>query len=150
MKLSSSAFGNNGLIPAKYTCDGGNVNPPLTIGDVDDHTVSLVLTMHDPDVPSNIRADNNWDHWLVWNIDPGLREIKEDTSNIGISGKNTSGMNSYTGPCPPDREHRYIFNIYSLDCCLSLPPDSTRQDLEKAISGHIIDKACLIGRYNRT
>ena len=77
MKLTSPAFEHEGKIPAKYTCDGENINPPLKITDIPSGAKSLVLIMDDPDVPKHLRKDGMWDHWVVFNIPPGIREIKE-------------------------------------------------------------------------
>src|SRR3989344_5902265 len=122
MKLTSPAFENNSSIPAKYTCDGANINPPLAIADVPAAAKSLVLIMDDPDVPTTIRPDGTWDLWLVWNIDPAVDVINEGREPNGIIGLNTGGRAGYGGPCPPDREHRYFFKLYALDVALQLSP----------------------------
>lgn len=150
MELSSADFQHNESIPKKFTCDGENINPTLTISDVPENTKSLVLIMEDPDVPTSVRADGMWDHWLVWNIPPDTREIPEGTEPPGVVGLNTGNKRGYGGPCPPDREHRYFFKLYALDTELNLSPDSTvKSDLMKAMEGHIIAETELIGRYNR-
>lgn len=149
MKIQSFAFKHNQSIPKKFTCDGENINPPLTFSDVPNNAKSLALIMEDPDVPKNIRPDGMWDHWLVWNMPPDIRSIDENSTPPGVVGKNTGGKFSYQGPCPPDREHRYFFKLYAIDSTLSLNQSATKQELERAMEGHIIARAQLIGLYNR-
>ena len=150
MKLESPVFEHEGIIPAKYTCDGGNINPPLKISEVPEGAKSLVLIMDDPDVPKNLRPDGMWDHWLVWNIPPATMEIPEGQEPAGVVGKNTGGSFGYRGPCPPDREHRYFFKLYALDTMFDLSPETTtKSDLEAAMQKHILSQAELRGRYNR-
>lgn len=150
MRITSPAFGNNKTIPSLYTCDGNNINPPLRIDDVSQEAAkSLVLFMDDPDVPRAIRPDGMWVHWVIWNIPAGTVEILENSIPQGVIGKNTGGKAEYGGPCPPDREHRYFFKVYALDTVLSLPSGSPKADVEKAMSGHILDSAELVGRYRR-
>jgi Raf kinase inhibitor-like YbhB/YbcL family protein len=105
--------------------------------------------MEDPDVPHSIRPDGMWNHWVVWNIPPNTTGIKEGEKPQGVVGIGTSGQDSYVGPCPPDREHRYIFTLYALDSILNLPNDSTKEELLHALTLHLIEKATLIGHYNR-
>ncbi len=149
MKLESSAFEAEGKIPSKYTCDGENINPALQISDVPSGTKSLVLIMDDPDVPKNLREDGMWDHWLVFNIPPETTEIPEGREPQGTHGLGTGGNLDYYGPCPPDREHRYYFKLYALDTQLDLPEKSNKEEIEKAMDGHIIAKTELMGRYER-
>src|SRR3989344_6680698 len=111
MKLTSPAFEANGKIPSKYTCDGGNISIPLTFEDVLKNAKSLVLIMDDPDIPEVAKRNFNidvWDHWVVFNIPASTTRIKEGKMPAGVLGKNTRGNNTYGGPCPPDREHRYF------------------------------------------
>lgn len=149
MKISSSAFLHNGSIPAKYTCDGSHINPPLDFSGVPVGAKSLVLLMDDPDVPKSIRLDGMWDHWVVWNIPSTTLSLKEGEMPQGIVGKNSGGETAYYPPCPPDREHRYFFKLYALDTILDLPAGSSKADVQEAIQGHIIAQAELIGLYNR-
>ena len=145
MKIRSSAFSHNQSIPSKYTCDGQNINPPLTFSDVPSDAKSLVLIMDDPDVPAG-----TWVHWTVWNISPETREILENSKFEGaVEGTTSFGKPGYGGPCPPDREHRYFFKIYALDTMLDLNSSATKQNLEQAMEGHITARSELIGRYNR-
>lgn len=146
MKLTSSVFLNNQNIPAKYSCDGVNVNPPLTLSDVPNNAKSLVLIMDDPDAPMG-----TWIHWTVWNIDPKTSEIAENSvPSQAIEGKTGSGKSGYGGPCPPSGTHRYFFKLYALDNTLSLTKNSTKEELEKEIKGHILDQTELVGLYHHS
>ncbi len=149
MKLTSPAFSQGETIPSKYTCEGENNNPPLTISDVPTGSQSLTLIMDDPDVPAYIRPDKMYDHWVIYNIPPDTHKIQEMAKPPGIEGKNTEGNASYTGPCPPDREHRYFFKLYALDKKLDLPRGATKKQVEEAMQGHVITKTELIGRYEK-
>jgi Raf kinase inhibitor-like YbhB/YbcL family protein len=144
LSVKSSAFENNKLIPAKYTCDGDNVNPPLTIESAPEETRSIVLIVDDPDAPVG-----TWNHWLVWNIPPTTRKIEENTAP-GTEGISTSRKHAYGGPCPPSGTHRYFFKVYALDTKLDLNPNSKKKDVEKAMEGHILAKGELLGLYRRT
>ncbi len=145
MKLSSPAFVDNGAIPADYTCDGRDVNPPLRIESVPGAARSLALIVDDPDAPVGM-----WVHWVVWNIDPKSREIGENSVPAGaVQGKNDWRRTSYGGPCPPSGAHRYFFKLYALDTMLNLGAGTTKADLEKAMSGHVLAQAQLIGVYKR-
>ncbi|MEW5758889.1 MAG: YbhB/YbcL family Raf kinase inhibitor-like protein [Candidatus Omnitrophota bacterium] len=142
MKLTSPEFKHTTIIPEKFTCQGCDINPPLIIEDIPKEAKSLALIVEDPDAPSGL-----WIHWVVYNI-PVVSEIKEN-SVPGVEGLNTIREKKYHGPCPPSGTHRYFFKIYALDTKLEfdLPPD--KQLLEKAMHGHILDKAELVGLYKK-
>lgn len=140
--IKSSAFTNNRLIPTKYTCDGEDLNPPLSIEGIPNGTQSLALIVDDPDAPMG-----TWDHWIVWNIPPS--EKIEENSVPGVEGLNDFRKHSYGGPCPPSGTHRYFFKVYALDTKLNLNVSSRKKDLEKALQGHILAKGELVGRYSR-
>ena len=145
LKLISSAFGHNGKIPSKYTCDGDAINPKLEISGVDESAKSLVLIMDDPDAPSGV-----WDHWVKFNISTSTTIIEEASEPDGITGVGTSGNREYLAPCPPDREHRYVFKLFSLDTELELKDGVTKKEVEKAMEGHVLQQTELIGRYERS
>ena len=150
MKLLSSAFADQGIIPSRYTCEGANISPPLEIGNVPPRTKSLVLIMDDPDVPVYVRPDQNWDHWIIFNMPPSTRDIPEMIGPAsGMYGKTTFGHARYGGPCPPDREHRYFFKLYALDIHLPLKEGTKKKKIEKAMLGHILAETQLIGRYEK-
>ena len=142
LKLSSSEFEHEGYIPVKYTCQGENINPPISIEGIPKETKSLALVMEDPDAPGGI-----FDHWAVWNIRP-TKTIKED-SMPGRIAKNSIGDYSYTGPCPPSGTHRYFFKIYALDTLLDLEKDVDKKMLEQAVQGHILAYGELMGLYRK-
>lgn len=150
--LSSGAFAENASIPEKYTCDADNVNPPLVISGVPSETKSLALIMDDPDIPQAVKDSMHisvFDHWVVFNIPPQTKELSEAMKPVGTEGNNGAGKLGYTGPCPPDREHRYIFTLYALDATLPLSEGASRAEVEAAMEGHILGKAVLTGVYNR-
>lgn len=150
MVIQSDVFEPEGLIPAKFTCDGDNVSPPLVFSGVPENAESLVLIIDDPDVPKTIRPDGMWTHWLVWNMPAEIAGVAEGALPEGVIGRNSSGAKQYGGPCPPDREHRYFFKLFALDTILDLDANSVSQaDLENAMTGHILAEAQLMGRYDR-
>ena len=145
MQISSSAFRHNQNIPAKYTCDGENISPPLEFKDAPGKASTLALIVDDPDA-----SGGDWVHWLVWNITPAVSSIPENSAPEGaIQGTTDFGNQKYGGPCPPSGTHRYFFKLYALDAKLTLPSYSTKADLLKAMEGHIITQAELIGLYSR-
>jgi Raf kinase inhibitor-like YbhB/YbcL family protein len=141
--LSSSAFKAGETIPARFTCDGDNKNPSLSISGVSEKAKSLVLIVDDPDAPMGV-----WNHWLVWNINPQTTSIGEGEIPAGTVGKNSGGNFRYDGPCPPSGTHRYFFKLYELDAKLDLPADSPKAAVEQAISGHLVDSTQLMGLYS--
>lgn len=142
MELKSPEFENNQFIPKKFTCEGEDVNPALIIENLPEGTKSLALIVDDPDAPMG-----TWVHWVVYDI-PVTSRIDED-SVPGKQGINDFRKKDYGGPCPPSGTHRYFFKIYALDQELGLPEGITKEDLEKAMQGHILDKAELIGLYKK-
>ncbi len=145
LQLTSSAFAKGGAIPAKYTCDGEDVNPPLAIDRVPAGTKSLALIVDDPDAPVGL-----WVHWVLWNIHPQIRQITEKSVPAGaVQGKNSWGRTSYGGPCPPSGTHRYFFKLYALDTILKLGSGTTKAELERTMEGHVIGKGELMGTYRR-
>lgn len=142
LRITSSVFENKGFIPAKYTCDGVDVNPPLRIEGLPKETQSLVLIVDDPDAPSG-----TWDHWVVWNIGP-VEKIEED-SVPGTEGLNDFRRHSYGGPCPPSGTHRYFFKVYALDIKLEIPSNSRKKDVERVMKGHVLAYGEVVGLYSR-
>jgi len=142
LRITSPVFENKGFIPAKYTCDGVDVNPPLNIEELPKGTQSLVLIVDDPDAPMG-----TWDHWVVWNIPP-VERIEED-SVPGTEGLNDFRRRSYGGPCPPSGTHRYFFKVYALDTKLDLHPNSRKRDVERAMKEHVLAKGETVGLYRR-
>ena len=144
MQLTSSAFQPNGSIPAKYTCDGAGVSPPLQIAGVPAGSRSLALIVYDPDVPKSIKPDGRYSHLVLWNLAPGISAIEEHRSG-GISENGRAG---YIPPCPPNGEHRYIFQLFALDNNLADAKIFLESDLRRAMQGHIVEQTELVGRYS--
>lgn len=141
--VSSSAFSHKEKIPAKYTCDGEDVNPPLKVENIPTGTKSLVLIMDDPDAPGG-----NWDHWLVWNIPPEQEIIENKIP--GDQGLNSFKQQDYKGPCPPSGTHHYHFKCYALNTLLTLDNTAGKEDLENEMDENILAEGELIGLYNRS
>ncbi|MBN2120821.1 MAG: YbhB/YbcL family Raf kinase inhibitor-like protein [Candidatus Omnitrophica bacterium] len=142
MKLTSPEFKHNELIPKKFTCQGQDVNPALVIEGVPQDTQSLSLIVDDPDAPMG-----TWVHWVVFDI-PVVSKI-EESSIPGKQGFNDFGREDWGGPCPPSGTHRYFFKLYALDTSLNLKEGISKEELEGAMQGHILDKAELIGLYKK-
>jgi len=145
MKITSPNFSKEDMIPKKFTCDGEGINPELEISGAPEETKSLVLIVDDPDAPMG-----NFNHWVMWNIKPSVKKIGENSyPPEAVSGINSGEKNSYVSPCPPSGIHRYYFKIYALNILLNLDASSRKNDVEKAMSSHIIDQAELMGKYSR-
>jgi len=142
MKITSPAFKQNEYIPEKYSCKGDDVNPPLDISDIPEKARSLALIVDDPDAPAG-----TWVHWVVFDI-PIVYRIEEN-SVPGKLGLTNTGKRDFHGPCPPSGTHRYFFKIYALDTLLNLKEGISKGQLEKAMQGHIVDKAELIGLFKK-
>ena len=142
MKLESPEFENNGFIPKKFTCQGEDINPALIVEGIPEDTKSLVLIVDDPDAPMGM-----WVHWVLYNV-PVVSRIDEN-SIPGEQGITDFGTKGYGGPCPPSGIHRYFFKIYALDTELGLKQGPRKKDLEKAMKGHILGKAEMIGLYKK-
>ncbi|HEY2721823.1 MAG TPA: YbhB/YbcL family Raf kinase inhibitor-like protein [Chitinophagaceae bacterium] len=142
LRVRSIAFSHGGHIPAKYTCEGKNVNPPLEISGCPTETKSLALIVEDPDAPKGV-----YDHWVVWNIPPN-DAIPED-SRPGVGGTNSFGNTDYAGPCPPSGSHRYFFRVYALDTELDIPSGSDKKVLQEAIKEHVVASGELMAHYQK-
>ncbi len=143
LSIKSPAFEHGKLIPKKYSCDGQDINPPLTIEGIPKEAKTFVLAVDDPDAPSG-----TFDHWIVWNIPASASKIGENTVP-GTEGMNSAREQGYMGPCPPSGTHRYFFKVYALDTELNLGVNSRKKDVEKAMQGHILAKGELMGLYSR-
>ena len=140
--IKSPAFQDNEFISSKYTCDGVNVNPEISIGEIPKNTKSLAIIVDDPDAPNG-----SFCHWLMWNITT-KNSIKENSAP-GIQGRNSFGENKYDGPCPPRGKHHYHFKVYALNTKLNLLVSTDKNELEKAMKDHIIARGELVGLYKR-
>ncbi len=152
LTLTSPAFSQNSPIPSKYTCDGANISIPLQWDGAPEGTMTFVVICEDPDVPHSLRPDGMYDHWVLFNIAASVPNLPENMRSLpqgAVQGMNTSNKLGYTGPCPPDRQHRYFFKIFALDTTLDLPQGATKAEVIAACQGHILDQAELMGVYNR-
>jgi len=140
LKITSTAFQNEGMIPFKYSCDGANANPPLDIEDIPQNAKSLAIIFENSNAPSG-----TWAHWVVWNIEV-MHHIKEYGMH-GTEGMNDFHQQRYIGPVPSFNTKHYVFKVYALDSLLYLPPHITKAELEKAASEHAIAYGELVGLY---
>jgi Raf kinase inhibitor-like YbhB/YbcL family protein len=145
MKIVSSTFDNNQNIPSKYTCDGENINPPLTFSAIPNNAKSLVLIVDDPDAPGGV-----WTHWILFNIPPATQNITENSVPPEASqGMTSLGSNNYGGPCPPSGAHHYFFKLFALDTKLNLTDKTDSKNIQETMKGHIIEQTQLVGVYSR-
>jgi len=144
MKLSSPEFNDGEEIPNKIGYMEENTNPELRIEEVPDEASSLVLIMDDPDAVE--AAGKIWDHWIMYDIDTSIGEINSGDSP-GTEGRTDFRETGYNGPNPPDGEHTYVFTLYALDTELGLPKGASKEEVEDAMEGHVIEKSELKGRY---
>ncbi len=149
MRISSPAFETGKPIPEKHSCDGEDISPTLAWEDLPPGAKSLALIVDDPDAPRG-----TWDHWLVFNIPPAVKGLREGAGADNLPGQARHGRNSWNrndwgGPCPPGGTHRYLFKLYALDTMLDLSQGASKAELLEAMDGHILDKAELMGTYKR-
>jgi Raf kinase inhibitor-like YbhB/YbcL family protein len=144
LQLTSPAYPPGGAIPARYTCKGDGVSPPLNIAGVPAAARSLALTLEDPDAPGGTFV-----HWTMWNIDPATATIPENSTPAGaVQGTNSFGRQRYGGPCPPaGQTHHYVFTLYALDTLLPLATGAEPAQLRTALQGHVLAQAQLVGRF---
>ena len=151
LQLESSAFTNGGNIPIDYTYNGRNVSPPLKISGVPRGSASLILILDDPDAANEpAGSGKTFDHWLVYNIPAVDQEIAEDSVPNGCElGKNSTGRSDYIGPCPPTFRHKYVFRLFALDCRLDFASPPSKDEIENAINGHVIEKIEIVAYYKQ-
>jgi Raf kinase inhibitor-like YbhB/YbcL family protein len=143
LEVTSDAFDQGGEIPRRHTCDAENVSPPLSFAGAPEKTRSLALVVDDPDAPVG-----TFTHWLAWAIDPGAGGLREGQA-APREGRNGFGTKGYAGPCPPRGRHRYFFRLHALDTELDLEPGADRDELERALGGHVVETAELMATYER-
>ena len=151
LSLSSPAFPHHGEIPETHTCDGANTHPPLAWSGLPAGTRSLVLIVDDPDAPDPRAPTHTHVHWVLYDLPPSVAEIP---SGQGIPTGAREGLNSwkrrgYGGPCPPTGRHRYFFKLYALDAMLGDVGAATKDHVEQAMRGHVVEQAELVGTYQR-
>ncbi|MDD4902293.1 MAG: YbhB/YbcL family Raf kinase inhibitor-like protein [Patescibacteria group bacterium] len=145
MNIISPDFINGDFLPADLSCQGEGRAPLLQIANVPTSTASLALVVDDPDAPAGV-----FTHWLVWNISAAAKTI--DAKNLpsgAVVGANSGGTNKYFPPCPPSGVHHYYYRLYALDEKLKLPAKTNMKNLLKAMTGHILDEAVLMGKYQK-
>jgi Raf kinase inhibitor-like YbhB/YbcL family protein len=152
LTITSPAFSSGGLIPATYTCDGQDIPPELSWDGVPSAVRSLALIVDDPDAPDPKAPKRIWVHWVLYNISPtetGLPEGGNPLPPGTLEGTNDWNRTGYGGPCPPIGRHRYFFKLFALDTMLPDLGEPTKAELEKAMDGHILERAAIMGLYER-
>ena len=152
--ITSSAFADQGEIPIRYTCEGEDISPPLEWTDPPVGTASFVLIIDDPDAPDPAAPRTIWVHWVLYNLPAAARQLPEAVSQSALPPGTCEGTNDwkrtgYGGPCPPIGRHRYFHKIYALDTVLPALRDPTKVAIEKAMAGHILGKAEIVGTYHK-
>jgi hypothetical protein len=154
IQLKSASFENQKNMDRKFTCDGENISPQLAWSDLPEGTKSIVLIVDDPDAPDPAKPKMTWVHWVLYNIPTSARALPEgikttDLPQGTLEGTNNWGKTGYGGPCPPIGTHRYFHKLFALDVVLPDLNHPTKAKLEKAMEGHVLAKAELIGLYRR-
>jgi len=150
IKVTSTAFEDGGMIPAKYTCDGADISPPLACEGIPEGTKSIALISDDPDAPMG-----TWVHWVLCNLPGDTRELPENIpaeetlSNGTMQGLNDFRRVGYGGPCPPSGIHRYFFKVYALDKMVEPGGWANKVELMRVMEGHVLAQGELMGRYKR-
>jgi Raf kinase inhibitor-like YbhB/YbcL family protein len=154
LTLTSEGFADGGEIPAVYTCQGRDISPALAWDNIPKSTQSFALVVHDPDVPSQDNPKRIWVHWVLYNLPPGSKGLPENVTVSRLPAGTREGVNDwkrtgYGGPCPPRGRHRYFHTLYALDIKLKRLKNPTKAQLEQAMKGHVLDRAELIGTYQK-
>ena len=154
MNIQSLSFMHEREIPARHTCDGLNTSPPILWLGVPNSAKSMALIVDDPDAPDPSAPKMTWVHWLLYNIPVSATDLTEGVTANRLPAGTLQGINDwhstgYGGPCPPIGRHRYFFKLYALDSVLPDLKNPTKATLEKAMQGHVLDQASLIGLYQR-
>ncbi|MDM5270594.1 YbhB/YbcL family Raf kinase inhibitor-like protein [Sulfurovum sp. zt1-1] len=154
LTLTSDAFTEGGEIPAKYTCEGADISPPLFWQGIPEGTKSLVLIVDDPDAPDPEAPKMTWVHWVLYNLPPSDGELPEGTRTAELPTGTLEGVNDWKrtgfgGPCPPIGRHRYYHKLYALDIVLPDLGNPVKEDVEAAMQGHIIAQSTLMGTYKK-
>ena len=154
LKIESTVFDDGGGIPVKYTCEGGDVAPPLVFSGVPEGTQCLVLIVDDPDAPDPAAPRMTWVHWVLYNLPPDMAGLPEGCGAGDLPPGTGEGLNDwhrtgYGGPCPPIGRHRYFHKLYALDTRLPDMDQPTKPQVEAAMQGHILAEASLVGTYQK-
>ncbi len=154
ISLTSPVFTHKGAIPSNYTCQGNDISPALKWSGLPNGTKSIALIVDDPDAPDPAAPKRVWVHWVLYNIPPSATGLAEAVSATTLpagsrEGKNDWERTGYGGPCPPIGQHRYFHKLYALDAVLPELKQPTKAELLKAMEGHILAQAELIGTYQK-
>ena len=154
LTLTSPAFSDREEIPKRYTCEGNDISPPLVWSGAPQETKSLVLIVDDPDAPDPAAPKMTWVHWVLYNLPPTSEGLPESVGANALPPGTKEGQNDwknlgYGGPCPPIGRHRYFHKLYALDTVLADLDAPTKSQLERAMKGHVLDQAELVGTYEK-
>jgi hypothetical protein len=154
LTLTSPAFTQGGGIPARHTCEGADVSPALAWSNVPHNAKSLVLIVDDPDAPDPAAPRMTWVHWVLYNLPPSASGLPEGVGRDALPKGTVEGLTDYKrtgwgGPCPPIGRHRYFFKLYALDVLLATTPRQTKAQVERAMAGHVVAQAELVGTYEK-
>lgn len=154
LEISSPAFADGAEMTPKYTCEGGDLSPPLKWSGVPDGTKSLVLIIDDPDAPDPKAPKMVWVHWVLYDLPADSTGLPENANKTGLPDGTKVGVNDwkrtdYGGPCPPIGRHRYFHKLYALDTTLAHLKNPTKADVEAAMKGHVLAEAQIIGTYQK-
>lgn len=153
LSLTSPAFSAGAAIPSRFTCQGKDVSPALEFSHVPKGTKTLALVVTDPDAPDPAAPQGTFTHWIVYDIPPGTKGLVEagdaQLPTGARAGTNDFGRTGWGGPCPPAGKHRYVFTLYALDRALGDLDEPTRERLEKAMEGRVLEKAELVGTFQK-
>jgi Raf kinase inhibitor-like YbhB/YbcL family protein len=152
--LRTAAFADGGAIPRLHTCEGDDRSPALAWSGAPAGTQSFVLIVDDPDAPDPAAPQRTWVHWVLYNLPPTSSELPEGAIAASLPPPTHEGLNDWRetgwqGPCPPKGRHRYFFKLYALDRALPDLGRPTKADVEKAMAGHVLGQATLVGTYQR-
>jgi Raf kinase inhibitor-like YbhB/YbcL family protein len=152
LAITSTAFADGEAIPSRYTCQGEDVSPSLAWTGLPAGTKSLALILVDPDVPDPAAPTRTWVHWVLYNLPEAATGLADAVSALPdgtLPGRNDWGRTGYGGPCPPIGRHRYFHTLYALDVVLPDLGEPTQAELERAMEGHVLAKAVLVGTYEK-
>jgi Raf kinase inhibitor-like YbhB/YbcL family protein len=152
LQLISQSFRQNGEIPARNTCDAEDLSPALMWSGAPAGTKSFAVIVEDPDAPDPKAPEVTWAHWVLYDIPVTVRSLPEGITAKTLPAGTLEGLNDwkktgYRGPCPPVGRHRYFHKLYALDTKLPDLNRPTRTALQKAMEGHVLAKAELVGTY---
>ena len=155
LTIVSTAFSPQEEIPRRFTCEGVDVSPPLAWSNSPDGTASFALIVDDPDAPDPKAPRTTWVHWVLYNLHSTLSGLpegvqRETLPDGAVQGQNDWKQSGYRGPCPPIGRHRYFFKLYALDTILPDLGTATKAELKRAMDGHVLARAELVGTYQKT